>query len=88
MLAVTFVILDVLYGSPRPLSAREISEAIGMKYGTAFNYLTDLELGGFIEAVEQEETRGRRRLFCLGPRLVQLGADAARRRRPAAEARS
>ena len=77
-----FEILDVFHANPRPLSRREIEEALPDMGGvTIYNYLADLEEGGFIECTTPALGRGRAHFFQLGPRLVELGASVARRER-------
>lgn len=78
-----FRILEVLRVNPQPLCVSEIAEALDLCYESARLYVADLEESGLIEFAGRKESRGRTNYFQLGPRLIQLGAEAVRRRKAA-----
>lgn len=87
-LSMAFKILEAFYASPGPVTIQQIAASMDICYGSATNYLAVLEESGFIEFAYRQQGRGRTHFFQLGPRLVELGAKVARRKRADREIRA
>lgn len=69
----TINVLELLMNHPGPVAVKAISEEMGMSLQNTYHHAWLLEESGLIIKV-----RGG---YALGPRLIQLGAEAVRRKR-------